>query len=87
MLSIGSMLAIYGGFYSGGYMTVMTALLVLLAGMSFSEAIAGTKFLNLFSSLIATLVFMWQGLVNYKLGLILAVTMFIAAFVGARDGY
>ncbi|MDH3494064.1 MAG: sulfite exporter TauE/SafE family protein [Acidobacteriota bacterium] len=78
------LLAIYGGFYSGGYMTVLTAVFVAFAGMSFSEAIAGTKFLNLFSSSIATLVFMWQGFVDYKLGLILAVTMFVAAYVGAK---
>jgi uncharacterized membrane protein YfcA len=51
--------------------------------MTFSEAIAGTKYLNVFSSGIATLVFMWQGLVDYKLGLILAVTMFSAAYIGA----
>ncbi len=83
-LVIGFFLAIYGGYYSGGYMTVMTAVLVAFAGMTFSEAIAGTKFLNLFSSLIATMVFMWQGLVDYRLGAILAVTMFVAAYVGAK---
>lgn len=83
-LVIGFFLAIYGGYYSGGYMTVMTAVLVAFSGMTFSEAIAGTKFLNLFSSLIATMVFMWQGLVDYRLGAILAVTMFVAAYVGAK---
>ncbi len=64
-------------------MTVLTAVLVAIAGMTFSEAIAATKFLNLFSSSIATAVFMWQGLVDYKLGVILAVTMFVAAYAGA----
>ncbi len=82
-LVIAFFLAIYGGFYSGGYMTVLTAVLVAIAGMTFSEAIAATKFLNLFSSSIATAVFMWQGLVDYKLGVILAVTMFVAAYAGA----
>ena len=56
-LLLGFLLAIYGGFYSGGYMTVLTAVLVAFAGMSFSEAIAGTKYLNLFSSSIATALF------------------------------
>ncbi|NNE67787.1 MAG: sulfite exporter TauE/SafE family protein [Pyrinomonadaceae bacterium] len=77
-------LAIYGGFYSGGYMTMLTAVFVAFSGMSFAEAIAGTKFINMFSSLIATLLFMWQGLVDYRLGIILAITMFTAAYVGAR---
>ncbi len=84
MLVVAFLLAIYGGFFSGGYMTVLTAVFVALSGMTFSEAIAGTKFLNLFSSSIATVVFMWQGLVDYKLGLILAVTMFVAAYIGAK---
>ncbi len=84
MLAVAFLLAIYGGFFSGGYMTVLTAAFVALSGMTFSEAIAGTKYLNLFSSSIATVVFMWQGLVDYKLGLILAVTMFVAAYVGAQ---
>lgn len=78
------LLAIYGGLYSGGYVTILTAVFVAFLGMTFSEAIAGTKFINVFSSLIATIIFMWQGLVDYKLGLILAVVMFIGAYIGAH---
>jgi len=77
-------LAIYGGLYSGGYVTVLTAAFIAFLGMSYSESVGSTKLVNVFSSLIATLVFMWQGLVDYKLGAILAVTMFIGAFVGAH---
>ncbi|HEX6124270.1 MAG TPA: sulfite exporter TauE/SafE family protein [Pyrinomonadaceae bacterium] len=78
------LLAIYGGLYSGGYVTVLTATLVAFAGMTFSESIAATKLINVFSSGIATLVFMWQGLVDYGLGIILAVSMFAGAYVGAH---
>ena len=78
------LLGIYGGLYSGGYVTILTAVLVAFFGMTFSEAVAGTKLINVFSSLIATIIFMWQGLVDYKLGLILAATMFVAAYVGAE---
>lgn len=77
-------LAIYGGLYSGGYVTLLTATCVAFIGMTFSEAVASTKLINVFSSLVATVIFMWQGLVNYKLGAILAVTMFVAAYVGAK---
>ena len=59
-------------------------LLVAFFGMSFTESVASTKLINVFSSSIATLIFMWQGLVDYKLGAILAVTMFVAAYVGAK---
>lgn len=77
-------LGVYGGLFSGGYTTILTALYVAFFGMTFTEAIAGTKFINIFSSAIATVIFAWQGLIDYKLGIILAVTMFIAAFIGAK---
>jgi len=78
------LLAIYGGLYSGGYVTILTAAFVAFLGMDYAESVGSTKFVNVFSSSIATLVFMWQGLVDYKLGAILAVTMFIGAYVGAH---
>ena len=77
-------LGVYGGFYSGGYVTVLTAAFVALFRMSFVESVATTKVINVFSSLVATLVFMWYGLVDYKLGMMLAAVMFAGAFVGAR---
>ena len=83
-LILSFLLAIYGGLYSGGYVTVLTVTLVAFAGMTFGESIAATKLINVFSSGIATLVFMWQGLVDYSLGTILAVAMFIGALVGAH---
>ena len=78
------LLGIYGGIYSGGYVTILTAMLVAFFGMTFSESIASTKIINVFSSLIATIVFMWQGLVDYRLGIILGVTMFFGAYIGAH---
>ncbi len=78
------LLGIYGGLYSGGYVTILTAVYVAFFGMTFTEAVAGTKFINVFSSLIATVIFAWQGLIDYKLGIILAITMFIAAYIGAK---
>ena len=77
-------LGIYGGLFSGGYVTMLTAVLVGIYGMRYGEAVASTKLINVFSSLIATIVFMWQGLVDYKLGLIIGVAMFVGAYVGAH---
>jgi uncharacterized membrane protein YfcA len=77
-------LGIYGGLFSGGYVTVLTAVCVGIAGMTYSEAVASTKIINVFSSGVATVVFMWQGLVDYRLGLILGITMFAGAYVGAH---
>lgn len=78
------LLGIYGGLYSGGYVTVLTATLVAFFGMRFSEAVASTKLINVVSSTIATLVFMWQGLIDYKLGFIFGITMFVGGYIGAH---
>ena len=78
------LLGIYGGLYSGGYITMLTAIYVAMYGMTFTEAVANTKIINVFSSLVASVIFAWQGLIDYKLGIILAITMFISAYVGAR---
>lgn len=77
-------LGIYGGFFSGGYVTLLTATYVALFRMTFIEAVSTTKIVNIFSSFIATLVFMARGLVDYRLGIILGLSMFAGAFVGAR---
>lgn len=81
---LGFLLAVYGGLYSGGYVTMLTAVLVAFFAMPFAEAVGATKVINVFSSLIATAVFMWQGLVDYELGSILAITMFVGAYIGAH---
>jgi uncharacterized protein len=78
------LLAIYGGFFSGGYVTMLTAAFVLLFGMTFLQAVATTKVINVFSSGVATLVFIWRGVVDLKLGIVLGVTMFLGALLGAR---
>ncbi|MBK8304415.1 MAG: sulfite exporter TauE/SafE family protein [Chloracidobacterium sp.] len=78
------LLGIYGGLFSGGYVTVLTAVCVGIYGMRYGEAVASTKLINVFSSAIATLIFMWHGLVDYKLGLMLGVTMFAGAYIGAH---
>jgi hypothetical protein len=50
------LLAIYGGFFSGGYVTMLTAAFVLLFGMTVLQAVATTKVINVASSGVATLV-------------------------------
>jgi uncharacterized protein len=78
------LLGIYGGFYSGGYVTILTVVYVAYFRQSFVEAVATTKLINIFSSAIATVVFMSHHLINYRLGCILGLTMFAGALLGAR---
>jgi uncharacterized protein len=77
-------LAVYGGFFSGGYVTMLTAVFVLLFGLTFLQAVATTKVVNVFSSAVATVVFAWHGVVDYKLGIVLGVTMFLGAVIGGN---
>lgn len=77
-------MGIYGGFFSGGYVTILTVVYITLFSMTFVEAVAVTKVINVVSSLIATLIFMGYGLIDYQLGLILGIAMFIGAIIGAR---
>ncbi|KXK00839.1 MAG: hypothetical protein UZ17_ACD001001891 [Acidobacteria bacterium OLB17] len=82
--SIAFGLGVYGGLFSGGYVTVLTVVLVAFFGMRFSESVAATKLVNLISSGIASILFMWQGLIDYTLGFWLAATMFVGGYIGAH---
>jgi uncharacterized protein len=77
------LLGIYGGFFSGGYVALLTAAFVAFFHFTFIEAVALTKVLNVFSSLVATLVFAREGLVDWQLGLILSVASFAGGLLGA----
>jgi uncharacterized membrane protein YfcA len=77
-------LGVYGGMFSGGYVTILTAVLVASFRTTFLQAIAITKLLNIFSSGVATTIFIWRGLVDYRLGVILAATSFVGALLGAQ---
>jgi uncharacterized membrane protein YfcA len=76
-------LGIYGGFFSGGYVALLTAAYTTLFRMSFIEAVAVTKPLNAASSLVATAIFAWEGLIDWKLGIILGVVSFAGAALGS----
>jgi uncharacterized protein len=78
------LLAVYGGLFSGGYVTVLTYVFVTLFGTTLLQSMAATKFVNIFSSAAATLVFLHRGIVDYKLGIVLGITMFAGAMIGGR---
>ena len=63
---------------------MLTVAFVLLFGLAFLQAVATTKVVNLFSSAVATVIFAWHGVVDYKLGAILGVTMFLGAVIGGH---
>lgn len=77
-------LAIYGGLFSGGYVTLLTAVFVFFLGLSFLQAVATTKVVNVFSSVVAVVIFARRGVIDYKLGAILGLMMFVGALVGGH---
>jgi uncharacterized protein len=62
---------------------LLTAAFVAFFHFTFIEAVALTKVLNMFSSLVATLVFAKEGFVDSRLGLILGVASFAGGLLGA----
>ena len=51
--------------------------------MTFIEAVVVTKVLNAASSLVATALFAWEGLIDWKLGIVLGIVSFAGAVLGA----
>jgi len=78
------LLAIYGGFFSGGYVTILTPTLVLFFGMTFLQSVATTKVVNIFSSIVAVVIFALRGAVDFRLGTVLGITMFLGAMIGGH---
>ncbi len=78
------LLAVYGGFFSGGYVTLLTSSFIVLFRMTFLQSVATTKVINIFSSAVATAVFLWRGVVDAKLGIVLGMAMFLGALLGGR---
>jgi uncharacterized protein len=77
------LLGVYGGFFSGGYVAILMTVMSTCFRINFMEAVAVTKVLNLFSSLIATAVFAMRNLIDWKVGLILGVVSFCGGSAGA----
>lgn len=78
------LLAIYGGFFSGGYVTILTPVLTLFFGITLLQSVATTKVINVFSSIVAVLIFAWRGAVDFRLGTVLGITMFVGAMIGGH---
>jgi uncharacterized membrane protein YfcA len=78
------LLAVYGGFFSGGYVTILTAVFAVFFEMTFLQSIAATKLINIFSSLVATAIFTWERLIDFKLAIILGIAMFLGGLLGGK---
>lgn len=77
-------LGVYGGFFSGGYVTLLSYVLVLTFGLSFLQVAFITKIFNVFSSLAACAFFYYHGLIDFSVGIPLAFSMSLGALLGSK---
>jgi len=76
-------LGIYGGFFSGGYVTLLSYVLILIFGLNFLQVAFVTKIFNIFSSLVACAFFYYHSLIEFHVGVPLAVSASLGAVLGA----
>jgi len=77
-------LGIYGGFYSGGYVIMLSFVLIGILGMTFLQSAYLTKIINIFSSTAAVAVFFKTGLIDFRVAVPLSVSMAAGGYLGAR---
>ena len=78
------MLGIYGGFFSGGYTTLMTVLCTVCFSLTMMESVAVTKPVNLVSCAAASVIFFWGGIIDLRIGLPLAAANLAGGWLGAH---
>jgi uncharacterized membrane protein YfcA len=79
-----ALLSIYGGFFSGGYATLVTAAGIVFFRYPLLRAVAMSRVLNMASSLIAVAVFARYGIIDWRLGLILSAAAFAGGLLGTH---
>ena len=79
-----SVLGIYGGFFSGGYTTLMTVLCTICFSLTMMESVAVTKPVNLLSCAAASVVFFIGGIIDLRVGIPLAFANLAGGWIGAH---
>jgi uncharacterized membrane protein YfcA len=77
-------LAVYGGFFGGGFATLITYLFVFVLGFSFLEGAAATRLVSIFLTAAASIYLAYRGAIDFPLGLALAAGYVLGARLGAR---
>ncbi len=79
----GIFIGAYMGIIGGGGATLIIFLLVLIYGLSFQNAVANQKAVTLPISIVTTIIFIYQGLIDYKLGIPLLLVNIAGGWLGA----
>lgn len=78
------LIMIYGGFFGGGAASFAIYVLVYFLGRTYIEANATNLVPWTFMSVVALTVFLFSGLVDFKLGIPLMIGMYAGGLLGAR---
>ena len=79
------LIMIYGGFFGGGAAMFAVYALVYFLGMTYTEANATDFVSRGFLSIAAFIVFLYSGLVDFRLGIPMMIGMYIGGILGARQ--
>lgn len=82
-MGIAFLLGIYWGFFGGGGTTLFTLIFVVLFQLPFLEGIANANLVGFSASLMAAIVFVWKGVIDYLVGTALGLSMGLGAWLGA----
>jgi uncharacterized protein len=74
----------YDGFFGPGTGSFLIFALVRVFGFDFLHASASAKLLNLSTNIAALSIFTWQGHIQWRYALVLAVANVLGSFVGSR---
>jgi uncharacterized protein len=80
---LGFFVGSYLGIIGGGGATIIILLLSLIYGLGIHDAIASQKAITICTTVISTSVFIYQGLIDYKLGIPLLLANLFGGWVGA----
>ncbi len=77
-------LSVYGGFFTGGYATLLTYTLVIMLGLSFLQGAAATRLLSIFSAAASAIIFAREGVIDYTLSASLGAAYFAGGTLGTQ---
>lgn len=83
-VSMGVVLGLYDGFFGPGTGSFLIFGFIGFLGFGFLDATSSAKLVNFAMGCAALGYFIWTGNVRYELGLPMAVTNIVGAFIGAR---
>lgn len=73
----------YNGFFGPGTGSIWMISFILLLGLDLKAATIRTKPLNFSGNLISMSCFLWLGMVNYRLGLLMGLGQIVGAYLGS----